>query len=236
MPTTPSTLARESFREPGRHPGFRTGSRVWLLRHGEVHADWQGRAYGGLDVPLSEHGALATRGTIAAFARIPLRAVFTSPLERARILGEGLSRAAGVPLLVRAGLAEIQRGAWQGRSFAELSATCPLELAASRADPWRYAAHGGENDADVLARAWPVLEEAVRTAGGASVALTCHYNVIRILCARALGIPPAESLQMRIEVSSACLLEDRAEGWALSCSNVERPPDAPGPPQPPDEG
>lgn len=216
---TAPALAQEG---PARHPGFRSGAWVWLLRHGEVHADHQGRAYGGMDVPLSDDGLRDTRRGIEAFGALAIRHVQSSTLVRARLLGEGIAAAAGAKLEVSDGLAEIQRGRWQGRRIADLSKEAPQELAGFYADPWNYREHGGETDRDVLERAWPRLERAVRS-GADLVALTCHYNVVRVLISRALGIPPPASFRLRVDLSSACLLHDGPDGWRLVRANVKSP-------------
>lgn len=204
------------------HPGYGTGCEVWLLRHGEVHADWQKRAYGGLDVPLSEDGERDTESAIRAFGQLPIKAVFSSPLSRALALGRGLAAATGAPLEIRAGLAEINRGNWQGMAVTELFAKHEPELAALYTDPWNYTAHGGETDRIVLERAWAVLEEAVSGRGERDcVALACHYNVIRVIVARALGLAPVASFRLRVDLSAACVLRDTRAGWLFARSNVK---------------
>lgn len=192
---------------PGRHPGFGTGAWIWLLRHGEVAEEWQGRAYGGLDVPLSERGREDTRRAIERFGALPFEAVATSTLARARELGEGIARVSGASLAASAGLAEIQRGRWQGRPIADLTRERPEELASFYADPWNWNAHGGETDRDVLRRAWPELERLLAPRPRL-VAVACHYNVVRVLLARMLGVEPARSFRLRVDVSGACLLHD----------------------------
>jgi broad specificity phosphatase PhoE len=198
-----------------------TDARLWLLRHAEVHEDWQGKAYGGLDVPLSDRGKEHTARIAQAFAHVPLRAIHTSPLERALSLGQALAKATGAELRVEAGLAEIDRGRWQGRPIADLLREFSAEVEAFYADPWNFRMHGGENDRDVLERAWPVVEEAF--AARETIALTTHYNVIRVLVAHLLGIEPKMSFRLRVDTGGAVLLERNAAGWNLVRSNVRAP-------------
>lgn len=215
-----SWIERARFERP--HGGLRTGRRVWLFRHGDVHADWHGRAYGGMDVPLSDRGVLETEQRAKDFASVPFRAVHSSPLSRARLLGERLARATGAPLELHDGLVEIARGEWQGRMIAELFEERPDDVARFYGDPWRFKVKDAENDADVFARAWPVFERALR-AGDGPIAFTMHYNVIRVLLAYLLGVTPENSFRLRVDLSSACLLEDGPEGWRLVRSNVRSP-------------
>jgi broad specificity phosphatase PhoE len=212
--------ARE--RPTGPHPGLGTGAEVWLFRHGEVHEDWQGKAYGGLDVPLSAQGERDTRAVAELFGGVPFRAVVSSSLERARMLGELLATAAGAPLEVSPGLVEIARGRWQGRTVADLFARSADEVAAFYADPWTFDEHGGETDADVLERAWPVLEAALRRSGG-PLALTAHYNVVRVLVSHAIGIDPRDSFRLRVDLGAVNVLRDGPGGWELVRANVRGP-------------
>ena len=207
---------------PTRHPGVGSGAWVWLLRHGEVHEDWHGRAYGGMDVPLSAKGERDTAAAIAAFSTIPIERVVSSNLVRAQRLGAGIAAGVGAPLLVSPGLAEIQRGSWQGLLISDLMRERGQELAGFNADPWNYSAHGGENDRDVLRRAWPQLRRALED-GAQHVALTCHYNVVRVLLTRMLGLEPPLSFRLRIDLSGACLLHDGPAGWRLLRANVRGP-------------
>jgi broad specificity phosphatase PhoE len=199
-----------------------TGRRLWLFRHAEVHEEWQGKAYGGLDVPLSARGEADTVCVAERFGGLPFRAVLCSNLSRARRLGELLAQRSGAPLQVHAGLAEIARGRWQGRTVAELHEQAAEEVAAFYADPWRYCGHGGETDRDVLRRAWPVVAEALRASpgDGRPLAVAAHYNVVRVLVARALGIEPALSFRLRIDCGALTVLRDDPRGWVLERLNV----------------
>lgn len=203
---------------------------LWLLRHAEVHADWQGKAYGDLDVPLSEEGERRTDELARDFGALALDVVLSSPLTRALRLGRALAERAGAPLAVEPGLAEIHRGRWQGRAIADLHAEDAAAVARFYADPLGFREHGGECDADVARRALPVVQAGVArtvaaaTRGGAGrLAVAGHYNVLRVLVSAALGIPPARSFALRIEPGRAVLLGGAPEGWRLLHANVAGP-------------
>ncbi len=204
------------------HPGFGSGAQVWIFRHGEVAEAFQGLAYGGMDVDLSESGHGESVALAARFRGFPFRAVVASTLVRARTLGELLSKESGAPLETSPGLVEIFRGRFQGRPMKELLAQHERELAAIYDDPWNCRVHGGETDADVLARAWPVLESALTRHGG-PLAIACHYNVVRNLVAHALGLEPNASFRVRVDLTAGVLLEDAPGGWRLLRANVRSP-------------
>jgi len=50
--------------------------------------------------------------------------------------------------------------------------------------------------------------------------VVAHYNVLRILVARALGIAPPDSFRLRVDMARAVLLRDTPAGWVLARSNV----------------
>ena len=115
MSSSPSPSAGSPAPHPAPHEGWGTGARVWLARHAEVHEEWEGRAYGDLDVPLSAAGEARTREMGRDFAAVPLDFVGSSPLERARRLGEEVARRRGAELVLEDGWREVHRGSWQGR-------------------------------------------------------------------------------------------------------------------------
>ncbi len=220
--------------EPARapHEGFRSGASVWLFRHGEVHEDFQGLAYGGMDVPLSREGREQSERLAERFEVVRFDRIVASTLQRARYLGERLAQRTGAPLELDSGLVEIDRGRWQGLPQKELLAKHEVDVEAFYSDPWNWRQHGGETDSDVLARAWPVLERAVREGGarrsggrevGPTIAIVCHYNVVRNLVAHALGLAPTASFRVRIDLTAGALLHDASDGWRLVRCNVRTP-------------
>ncbi len=210
---------------PERAASLGTKARVWLVRHADVHDDWQQKAYGNLDVPLSERGIGETRAVVEAFATIPLALVASSPLQRALLLGRGLADVAHAPLRIDERLREVWRGDWQGLSVDEFRARWHAQAAAFAADPWNWKGHGGESDADIWARAWAALTETVRAATSekglaTTVALASHFNVIRVLVTRMAGLRASQSFAFRNDTARASLLVDGEAGWALVRSNV----------------
>ncbi len=204
------------------HPGAGTGTFLWLARHAEVHPDWQGKAYGNLDVPLSREGEARTLELAAALAELRPRVVISSPLRRALDLGTRVSERSGAPLKIDPRLAEIQRGSWQGRKVEDLYREEPAAVEAFYADPWNWSGHGGESDAALCERVWPAIDALLERFNGKLV-VTTHYNVIRVIAARALGIPPARSFAFRVDPGRLVLFHDAPGGWRLLAANADSP-------------
>ena len=205
------------------HAGFGTGRDVWLFRHAEVAEDWQGRIYGALDVPLSRAGRRASRELARAFRALSFEHVLSSSLVRAATLARLLARATGATLATTPALREIERGRWIGRTAAEIQRDAPEEIAAFFERSWTYDGYGGESDGALCARAWPAFEAAVTSGARGPLAVVAHYNVIRVLVGRALGIPPPSSFRLRVDLARATLLQDGAAGWSLARANVRAP-------------
>jgi broad specificity phosphatase PhoE len=219
LPPEPARTAPAAF-EP--HPGARSGVHLWLARHAAVHADWRGKAYEGLDVPLSAEGEAWTLELADRLAALRPDRVFASPLKRALDLGRAVAERSGAPLAVDPRLSEVRRGSWQGRAVEELYRADPAAIEAFYADPWTYDAHGGESDAALAARVWPAIEAALAGASGRVVVAT-HYNVIRVVVAGALGIPPPRSFGLRVDPGRLVLLHDGPDGWRLLAANTDHP-------------
>ena len=211
---------------PAPYPSSGSGTELWLARHGEVHGDWQGRAYGDLDVPLSNAGELQTERLARSLAALRPDVVVTSPLQRARSLGERTAREAQLELEVTPELREIHRGRWQGLGVKELHERKAAAVRSFYEDPWRFDAHGGESDEALLQRMEPALRRLLTEHAGKRIVITTHYNVVRVFTAAALGVPPARSFALRIDTAHTALLVDEAHGWTLRHANVAAPADA----------
>ena len=112
-------------------------------------------------------------------------------------------------------------GEWQGLPSSEFRRRWDLERELFLADPWNWKGHRGESDADVFARAWPALLEALARARGGTLALASHYNVIRVVVTRAMGWRPHESFAFQNDPAHAALLVDAPGGWQLAGRNLD---------------
>jgi broad specificity phosphatase PhoE len=208
---------------PTAPPAPGTGTRVWLVRHADVHDDWQQCAYGGMDVPLSPEGLRQTAAMAARFAGFPIASVTSSNLVRALAMGIGIAEATHAPLAIDPRLREVSRGAWQGLPTAEFRARWHADAARFVADPWHWKGHGGECDADLFERGWPVVIEAIRHSPGADVVITSHFNLIRALVTGAMGWSGRESFAFRTQTARLSLLVDAPQGWKLFARDVDDP-------------
>lgn len=137
---------------------------VWVWRHPRPHAV-QGRCIGRTDVALDRRRAKRLARRIQRVARregLPRR-VLTSPLRRARAVGEWLARW-GWQHRVDPRLSEVSFGSWDGRAWSEITGDA---VQAWCDDFAGHAPGGGESLACLFARCRSLLADAVLVRGEA---------------------------------------------------------------------
>ena len=139
---------------------LKAGITLYFSRHGETEANREKRYSGRRDTPLTEKG----RGQARAVGEIlksevgmrPQLAFVSSPLRRARTTMEIIRETLGLPpggYTTDKRIEEIDLGLWDQRTDAEARALDPALFDARGADKWHVHVPGGENYAEVAARA-----------------------------------------------------------------------------------
>lgn len=170
---------------------------VHLLRHGSVEAMTDRVVRGQLDVQLSEAGATESGLLSAWLARHEPRpdVVFTSDLARCTALADDYgARVARVPVR-DARLREQSMGAWEGRTWAEITAADPKGVTAYWDDYHRARPTGGESFADLEARVAAWWRATIASHAGKRIVVATHIGVIRALLCHWLGVPGDQALR-----------------------------------------
>ncbi|MGC2192615.1 MAG: histidine phosphatase family protein [Candidatus Dormiibacterota bacterium] len=94
---------------------------MYLIRHGQTRSNVAGLLRGHADLPLDPTGQGQAEALAALFSPVPLTAVITSPLQRARATGAPLARVTGARLTVEPQLIDRDYGPWTGHSPDELN-------------------------------------------------------------------------------------------------------------------
>jgi broad specificity phosphatase PhoE len=156
-----------------------TGSRCFLIRHGETEWSLSRRHTGRTDLPLLPEGRQQAESLCTPLAPYSFRLVLHSPLARAsetcRLAGLGEGAVADPDL------AEWDYGRYEGLTTAEILEEDPDW------DLWRDGCPDGEAPSQVGARVDRVIAT-VRSAPG-DVACVAHSHVLRALGARWVGLP-----------------------------------------------
>lgn len=201
-------------------------TRIFLFRHEEVDADWRGRIYGALDVPLSASGRAAARKTASALEGIELAAVVSSGLSRTEHTAAHLRAARALERIDDPGLRELERGDWAGLHQDELERLHPGAFGAWFRTPAESRPPRGESLADLLARVQPRLQHWAQRHAGRSIALITHGWVVRVLVCEALGAPLALAPRLDVRTGDIHVLRwpDRAGSLELEAFALDRSP------------
>jgi len=151
---------------------------ILLVRHGETDDNAADRFQGQLDTHLNERGREQSRALARTLAVEGLRALYSSPLLRARETAQIIAVELGLEAVFDARLMEADTGDWTGRPYAEVIAQAPDEFAAWRGASRTFRFPGGESVAEQAARVGAALD-AVRAAGALPAVVVCHGGAIR---------------------------------------------------------
>ncbi len=187
---------------PNLHQGFAT-SRLTNEVAGDFCADSR---EGPRQVPESEdlrrdwHTDLPLAPGPGDAGLRPWDRIIASPLIRCADFGRALSQRLDLPLSLDPRLVELDFGAWEGRSAADLMASDAEALGRFWADPVTHAPPGGESlpafQARVLA-AWRDLTAQALT-NGERLLVISHGGVIRVILCTLLDHPLGRLLELEV--------------------------------------
>jgi broad specificity phosphatase PhoE len=190
-----------------------------LIRHGEVAGNERDRVYGDMEMDLSPRGVAQLEAMGEELAREPLRAVFASDLERARIGAAAIARPHGLEPRIDRDLREIFRGAWRGLTWGEIEARWPGGPQRFLREPATYRDNDGETLADVDRRAVRAFERIVAIADGGVAAVVSHSWIVRSLIARVLDAPLESAMGLPVDTGSLQTIACDGAAWRLRCFN-----------------
>ncbi|MEX0730364.1 MAG: histidine phosphatase family protein [Aquisalimonadaceae bacterium] len=162
-------------------------NRILLIRHCATNAighRLSGRAPG---VELNATGRAQAMQLADRLGGIPLDAIYTSPLERARQTALPLARDRGLEALVLPQLQELDYGLWQGARLEDLAGDPYWEV--YNRSRGLYRIPGGETLAEAQIRMLQAVEWLRAEHAQATLALVSHCDPIRALLAHLLGMP-----------------------------------------------
>ena len=188
-----------------------------LVRHGETDAVGKtivGRMPG---VHLNATGRAHARRLAQRLSRLPIRAIYSSPLERALETAEPVAASLDLAPHLTEDLSEVRCGGWEGAAIADLD----------QREDWRrfnafcscVRAPDGELMIEIQTRMVQQFESLCRRHSGETVAIFSHADPLRAALAHYLGIPL--DLCLRIEISPASVSVLQIGDWAprILCLN-----------------
>lgn len=181
-----------------------------LVRHGVTDHTTKKLFSGGLtgaDPGLNDEGRAQVRATAEWLAPLAdsVDALITSPVRRtqesATILGEVLGKDARI----ETGIAEMDFGAWDGLSFAQIQEQYPDDLA-TWLGSLEHAPPGGESFLTVADRVYEGRDRILAAHPGQTVVAVSHVTPIKTLVADALGAPLDALYKMELSPASVTVI------------------------------
>jgi 2,3-bisphosphoglycerate-dependent phosphoglycerate mutase len=164
---------------------------LFLARHGRTGWNEAGRYLGRSDVDLDEVGEAQAEALARWAAASGVGALVTSPARRAVRTAAAVAGTTGLPARTDDRLRELDFGAAEGRTLAEMRAADPGLVARFEADPATHHFPGGEDPAAAALRVARAVEDALAGAA-APVLVVTHSTVLRLFVCRAIGLPLGE--------------------------------------------
>jgi broad specificity phosphatase PhoE len=197
-----------------------------LVRHGETPWHAENRYAGVSDVDLTPRG-LEQADRLAAWAGdAGLDSVWSSPLTRARRSAAACAETGGVRLHVDDRLRELDFGAGEGLTGAEMELRFPAARAAFGRDPVGYHLPGGEDPVAAAARFVACLQEIAALNAVGRTLVVAHSTVIRLALCSLLGVPLAKYRSLFPTLGNCALTELRLLGDQVALLQFNTPVDS----------
>ncbi len=195
----------QSYTVESTHIGMK--QTLLFIRHGQTTWNVEHRLPGQLPgVALNETGRQQAARLADALTVLPISAIISSPLERARDTAEIIAQPHKLEIQYEPGLMDLELGHWSGQNYDELSKNDPEWKAFTR-DP-TIGPEGVET--------FPQLQERVVAAvecwrkqdsTGVYLAFVAHADVVKLLIAYYTGLETKQAGLLTIDNASVSLVE-----------------------------
>lgn len=156
-----------------------------LVRHGQTPttgAVLPGRAPG---LHLSDRGRVQAERVAERLAGLPVDAIYSSPLERARETAEPAAASTGLEARLNSGLVECDFGEWTGAALAELAGLPQWQSVQHTPSAFRFP--GGESFQQMQSRMVGTVQDLCAAHAGGVIVCFSHADPIKAALAHALG-------------------------------------------------
>lgn len=202
--------------------------RLVLARHGETDWNLQGRVQGRSDIELNETGRKQAEAMARALRNAPVKAVYASPLKRARDTASAINRFHRVDVTTLDGLKEIDAGEVDGLTYDEMSSRYGDFFEKWISDCTSVRPPGGCTLSEVQDQAWGAIQDILTrhstTAGNSDgeedtvIAVAHFFPILSIVC-RALGLELSECRRLKLDLASISVFDFGTSTTVLASFN-----------------
>jgi len=194
---------------------------VLLVRHGENQYVKEKRLAGRLPgVNLNKNGRKQARALAEKLAEVPIKAVYSSPLERCMETAQPIAQALDLEVVSRPGLLEVDVGDWQGKKLKGLSRLKLWKVVQGAPSHMRFP--GGESFADAQYRACQEIEALMEQHDPKDIVVcVSHSDLIKLVVAYYIGLPLDMFQRLHVAPASISVLHVGMAGSHLLALNYE---------------
>lgn len=194
---------------------------ILLIRHGENDYVKEQRLPGRKSgIHLNKNGRSQAKKIAEALRGAPIKAVYSSPLERTMETAKPIAESLGLPVIPRQGLIETDVGKWQGKRIKKLRTKKQWPMV--QVNPSRFRFPGGERLADAQSRFVAEMEFLVgKHDPGDMLVCVSHADPIKLVVAYYLGLPLDMYQRLQVSPGSISALNIGAFGSQLLFLNYD---------------
>jgi alpha-ribazole phosphatase/probable phosphoglycerate mutase len=179
-------------------------NRLYLARHGQVQGFERSPIYGRTDVEITDVGRTQMEALSERLRHVRIDAVYASDLQRAFLGAQIVGRHHNIPIVKVPGLREMDFGAWEGLTVAEVQERFPDELQEREKDLLGYRMPGGGESLEAFSRrVLSSLRDIYDERKGEDILLVAHGMVNRVILCEAMGLDL--SMLFRLHQDYGCL-------------------------------
>ena len=200
---------------------------ILLIRHGENEYVKKGRLAGRLPgVHLNDHGRAQAQALAEGLSGYPIKAVYSSPLDRTVETAQPIAKALGLKVKVRSGLNEVDFGTWEDKTLKQLRRRKLWPVVQRSPSMARFPQ--GESFAEAQMRICQELKTLSQEHKPKDlIVAVSHSDMIKLAAAYFLGLPIDLFQRLIIMPGSITTLHMHAAGAHLINLNTTSPPPAP---------
>ena len=193
-------------------------TKIYLIRHGSTALNGEGRYIGRqTDVCLNERGRREAGWGADYLRSVAVDRLWSSPLRRAVETAATIGEALDSEPVLEPLAAEVDFGAWDGKTFSEIQAESPGLVREWAAFHPSFQFPGGESLADFQDRI-DRLALKIAAAPKSALALVTHGGVVRFLICRLLKLDYKNHLAFNVPPGSISELKLYDQGAGVLCS------------------
>ena len=195
-------------------------AKLYLVRHGETDYNNALRFQGQTDIPLNQTGIKQAEKVAGFFKVIPLQAIYTSSLKRARTTAEIIGKRKGIEPQVTDALREMSFGIWENMNSNDIQKKYAKEWKDFFASPAGTKIPQGESMSDVQKRAYPVVQQILDQHPEGDVAFIAHGGIIRVLICTMLGLDLNRAWHLHVGNASVTCFYYWGRSYTLDYANL----------------